>query len=83
MQMDRMAEVRNLYFSYGQEPVLNDIKLSVDRGDFIVFIGPNGSGKSTLLKLMILLMTALQSVRKRSSYRRQMILIRSCASSIS
>ncbi|NLJ83571.1 MAG: metal ABC transporter ATP-binding protein [Halanaerobiaceae bacterium] len=51
--MDRMAEVRNLYFSYGQEPVLNDIKLSVDRGDFIVFIGPNGSGKSTLLKLMI------------------------------
>ncbi|HHU92421.1 MAG TPA: metal ABC transporter ATP-binding protein [Halanaerobiaceae bacterium] len=51
--MNKMAEVRNLYFSYGQEPVLKDINLGINRGDFIVFIGPNGSGKSTLLKLMI------------------------------
>lgn len=51
--MNKVAEVRNLYFSYSQEPVLKDINLTVHRGDFIVFIGPNGSGKSTLLKLMI------------------------------
>jgi putative ABC transport system ATP-binding protein len=33
-------------------PVLNDVKLSIDPGDFCVLIGSNGCGKSTLLKLI-------------------------------
>jgi putative ABC transport system ATP-binding protein len=33
-------------------PVLRDITLSIDRGDFISLMGPSGSGKSTLLNLI-------------------------------
>ncbi|AGC49834.1 ATP-binding cassette domain-containing protein [Lawsonia intracellularis] len=33
-------------------PVINDISLYLERGDFCVFIGANGCGKSTLLKLI-------------------------------
>ncbi len=32
--------------------VLNDVALSVERGDFVGILGPNGSGKTTLLKLL-------------------------------
>jgi ABC-type Mn2+/Zn2+ transport system ATPase subunit len=35
---------------YGHDPVLVNIDLTVDRGDFIGVVGPSGSGKSTLLK---------------------------------
>ncbi len=42
--------VRNLKFSYGEQPVLKDINLSLEKGLFYSIIGPNGSGKTTLLK---------------------------------
>lgn len=46
-------EVRNLDFSYGKTPVLSNVNLSVNRGDFLAIIGPNGGGKSTLMKLIV------------------------------
>jgi NitT/TauT family transport system ATP-binding protein len=33
-------------------PVLEDISLTVERGEFVTFLGPSGCGKSTLLKLI-------------------------------
>ncbi|MFL2914848.1 MAG: helical backbone metal receptor [Nitrospinia bacterium] len=50
--MNPHLEVKNLVFAYDSEPILKDISLSVEKGEFIGLIGPNGSGKSTLLKLM-------------------------------
>ena len=38
--------------SYGSQPVLNDISLTVHEGDRIGLIGRNGCGKSTLLQIM-------------------------------
>ena len=35
---------------YGDLHVLNDINLSVDRGEVVVVIGPSGSGKSTMCR---------------------------------
>ena len=35
---------------YGREPVLLDVAMVVDEGDFVGVVGPSGSGKSTLLK---------------------------------
>lgn len=33
-------------------PVLNEISLDIDRGDFLALMGPSGSGKTTLLNLI-------------------------------
>ncbi len=46
-------EVRNLYFAYSNEPVLENINFSISTKDFLAVIGPNGGGKSTLLKLLL------------------------------
>lgn len=50
---DKILEIRNLYFRYKDEFVLEDISFSLDREEFFGIIGPNGSGKSTLLKLIV------------------------------
>ena len=34
-------------------PALNEISLTINKGDFVFLIGPSGSGKSTFLELMI------------------------------
>lgn len=50
---DAVIEIENLSFSYGAEPVLEGVSLTVHRGDVLGLIGPNGSGKTTLLKLIL------------------------------
>jgi iron(III) transport system ATP-binding protein len=44
------VEARNLQLSYGDTPVLRDISLTVEPGEFFALLGPSGSGKSTLLR---------------------------------
>ncbi|MDE2401126.1 MAG: peptidase domain-containing ABC transporter [Burkholderiales bacterium] len=47
-------EVRNVTFRYaiGEEPVLDDLSLSVRTGQAVAIVGPSGCGKSTLLKVL-------------------------------
>lgn len=40
------------YFASGV-PILEDVDLSIEAGDYLAVLGPNGGGKSTLLKLML------------------------------
>ncbi len=51
-----LVDIRNLVKSYrrGDQivPVLRDITLAVQEGEFIALMGPSGSGKSTLLNLI-------------------------------
>ena len=51
-----IVEIKNLYKSYkrGDQilPVLNDITLEIDDGEFLALMGPSGSGKTTLLNLI-------------------------------
>lgn len=42
--------LENIHKSFGSVDVLTDINLTVDPGEFIVFVGPSGCGKSTLLR---------------------------------
>ncbi|MBK9031622.1 MAG: ABC transporter ATP-binding protein [Myxococcales bacterium] len=39
-------------FSYGAEPILRDVSISVGRGQTVAIVGATGSGKSTLIKLL-------------------------------
>jgi zinc transport system ATP-binding protein len=41
-------------FSYGPgPPVLRDVELEVERGEFVAIAGPNGGGKTTLVRLAV------------------------------
>jgi zinc transport system ATP-binding protein len=42
-----------LSVKFGNNPVLERVNLSVNRGEVVTIVGPNGSGKSTLLKTLI------------------------------
>jgi len=46
------VEVKQLRKSFGSVDVIHGVDLSIDSGEFAVFVGPSGCGKSTLLRLV-------------------------------
>lgn len=46
------VELKNVTKSYADTEVIHGIDLSIQEGEFVVFVGPSGCGKSTLLRMV-------------------------------
>ncbi|MEC7557371.1 MAG: ATP-binding cassette domain-containing protein [Planctomycetota bacterium] len=47
-----LLSLRGLQFTYGGDPLIDDIDLEIERGERIGLLGRNGTGKSTLMRLI-------------------------------
>ena len=50
--MANIVEFKNVNMSFGNNKVLKDIDLEIEKGKFYTLLGPSGCGKSTILKLI-------------------------------
>ncbi len=50
---NRMLEVKNLYKSFGDKQILDDVTIDVAPGDVFGFLGPNGAGKTTTVRVIL------------------------------
>ena len=51
--MSAVISVQNLHKSYAGQRVVDNISLSIQRGECYGLLGPNGAGKSTTLRLLL------------------------------
>ena len=45
--------IKNLSFQYEDRKIIDDLSLSIKKGEKIAFVGESGSGKSTLIKILL------------------------------
>ncbi|WP_299682432.1 ABC transporter ATP-binding protein [uncultured Roseobacter sp.] len=44
--------LRTITKSFGETPVLNNVSLDIEEGEFVTLVGPSGCGKSTFLRIL-------------------------------
>ncbi len=49
----RRIAFRDVCFSYGENKVLRDVDIKIEKGDFVSLTGISGGGKSTLFRLLL------------------------------
>ena len=53
--MEKLLEIKNLVKKFGDNTVLNNISISINKSDCLCLVGPSGGGKSTFLRTLNLL----------------------------
>ncbi len=48
----KMLEASGVFFSYSEDPLIENVSLEIENGERVAIIGKNGRGKSTLLRLI-------------------------------
>ena len=50
----KCVSIQNLSFSYRKDyPVIKNVSLDIEQGDYVSIVGHNGCGKSTLAKIFV------------------------------
>ncbi|ADR22599.1 antibiotic ABC transporter ATP-binding protein [Marivirga tractuosa] len=52
VEFKRELSFKNVSFAYGEEKVLNNININIQKGETIALVGPSGGGKSTMADLI-------------------------------
>ncbi len=52
LKFDKIIEIRNVTKVFDDVTVVDNMNLSVKRGDFVTLLGPSGCGKTTLLRMI-------------------------------
>jgi len=63
-----MLEVKNLTVHYDGAMALNDVSITVKKGELVAVVGPNGAGKTTLLKAISGTLRELQRIRREKAH---------------
>ena len=50
--MSNLLELKNISKIYGDLHALDNVSLTVDKGEWIAIMGPSGSGKSTMMNII-------------------------------
>lgn len=53
MSTNTMLQVTDLYKQYGDKIILDNIDLTVSKGELVTVVGPSGCGKSTMLRMIL------------------------------
>ncbi len=49
----KVVALKNASYTWGNEPIVKDLTVTIMRGDKVGIIGPNGCGKTTLLRMLL------------------------------
>lgn len=52
----KLIEIKDITVRYDNKKILDDVSLTIDKGDFVAITGPNGGGKTTLLRVLLRLL---------------------------
>jgi branched-chain amino acid transport system ATP-binding protein len=62
-----LLEVADLIVCYDRAMIINDLNMTVERGELVSLVGPNGAGKSTLLRAITGLVAWEREITRRST----------------
>lgn len=66
--MEHVVEIKNLTKTFGDFTAVNNISLSVEKGEIFGFLGPNGAGKTTTIKMLCGIMLPTSGEGRVSGY---------------
>jgi len=50
--VNKTVETRNIGHSFGQKRILEDVNITLEKGEIFGLLGPSGAGKTTLIKIL-------------------------------